>query len=74
MSKKNNRLSVLPESPCEAGAPAEAAPGAQNSYDPYDSALQEAKAPSVSPWKRSLGTLNQNFPASSLIGNTKFYT
>lgn len=69
MSEKINRQSVLPEDP-----PAEAAPGEQSSYDPYDSALQETKAPSVSPWKRSLGTLNQNFPASALIGNTKFYT
>lgn len=68
MSEKINRQSVLPESPCEA------VPCEQNSYDPYDSALQEMKAPSVSPWKRSLGTLNQNFPASALIGNTKFYT
>jgi len=42
-------------------------------YDPYDSALHES-TPSVSPWKRSIGTLNQNFPASALIGNTKFYT
>jgi hypothetical protein len=68
MREKNKRQSVLPEAPCEA------VPRAQNNYDPYDSALQEEKAPSVSPWKRSIGTLNQNFPASALIGNTKFYT
>ena len=47
---------------------------APTDYDPYDSPPQEGKQPSVSPWKRSMGTLNQNFPASALIGNTKFYT